>query len=41
MKGSPWYDIYNQYNGLIPENKVVSKRKTKEWFNTLVDIKDE
>ena len=41
IKGSPWYEIYSQYKGTIPRGKMISKRKTKEWFNTLVDIIDE
>ena len=38
IKGSPWYDIYERWNGAIPENEVISKKETKIWFESLVDI---
>lgn len=41
MEGSPWHTIYSEYNGTIPRDQMISKRKTKEWFNNLVEIKDE
>ena len=38
LEGSPWYDIYKRWDGAIPENEVISKRETKTWFESLVNI---
>ncbi len=38
-KGSPWYEIDNQYNDSdIPKGIKISKIDTKKWFSGLVEI---
>lgn len=36
-EGSPWLEIYKSCRGVIPRDKIISKRKTKEWFSSLVN----
>lgn len=38
---SPWDEIYRASNGNIPKNMHIDKIKTKNWFGTLVEKKDE
>lgn len=41
QKGSPWYNIYNNSQGSISRNEIISKNETKKWFSTLVKINNE
>lgn len=38
---SPWDEIYRASNGNIPKDMHIDKIKTKNWFGTLVEKKDE
>lgn len=38
-EGSPWYEIYEKYqDSLIPDNIIIDKRKTKNWFMGIIII---
>lgn len=41
QEGSPWYKINEKYKSDIPDNEVISKESTKEWFRSIVTIDNE
>lgn len=39
--GSPWHTLYKKYGLAIPEDKIIDKLQTREWFLRLVRLDED